>query len=100
MTVEAAEAILKYNVGIKCATITPDEARVEEFKLKKVSGFWCFIVGVGLCLFACFSVFFGGDDGVTGPAHTDPHTHQTTTHNQPPTTPQTHTNPPPLVIKP
>lgn len=36
VTVEAAEAILKYNVGIKCATITPDEARVEEFKLKKM----------------------------------------------------------------
>ena len=29
MTIEAAEAIRKYNVGIKCATITPDEARVE-----------------------------------------------------------------------
>merc|ERR1712183_130140 len=36
VTVDAAEAILKYNVGIKCATITPDEARVEEFKLKKM----------------------------------------------------------------
>ncbi|TPX57683.1 isocitrate dehydrogenase (NADP+) [Powellomyces hirtus] len=36
VTLEAAEAILKYNVGIKCATITPDEARVEEFKLKKM----------------------------------------------------------------
>lgn len=34
VTVEAAEAILKYNVGIKCATITPDEARVKEFGLK------------------------------------------------------------------
>ena len=33
---ECAEAIKKYNVGIKCATITPDEARVEEFKLKKM----------------------------------------------------------------
>ena len=31
VTVEAAEAIKKYNVGIKCATITPDEARVREF---------------------------------------------------------------------
>ena len=29
VTVEAAEAIKKYNVGIKCATITPDEARVK-----------------------------------------------------------------------
>lgn len=29
MTVDAAHAILKHNVGIKCATITPDEARVE-----------------------------------------------------------------------
>ena len=29
VTVESAEAILKYNVGIKCATITPDEQRVE-----------------------------------------------------------------------
>src|SRR6056297_2908723 len=36
ITVDAAEAIKKYNVGIKCATITPDEARVEEFKLKKM----------------------------------------------------------------
>src|SRR6202012_4827493 len=35
VTVEAAEAIKKYGVGVKCATITPDEARVEEFKLKK-----------------------------------------------------------------
>ncbi|MGO4387087.1 NADP-dependent isocitrate dehydrogenase [Microvirga sp. 2YAF29] len=34
VTVEAAEAIKKYGVGVKCATITPDEARVEEFKLK------------------------------------------------------------------
>lgn len=35
MTVDAAEAIKKYNVGIKCATITPDEARVEGKKKKK-----------------------------------------------------------------
>jgi len=34
VTVEAAEAIKKYGVGVKCATITPDEGRVEEFKLK------------------------------------------------------------------
>ncbi|MEO6359822.1 MAG: NADP-dependent isocitrate dehydrogenase [Sphingomicrobium sp.] len=36
ITVEAAAAIKKYGVGVKCATITPDEARVEEFKLKKM----------------------------------------------------------------
>jgi len=36
VTVEAANAILKHKVGIKCATITPDEARVEEFKLKEM----------------------------------------------------------------
>lgn len=36
VTVDAAHAIQKYNVGIKCATITPDEARVEEFKLKRM----------------------------------------------------------------
>lgn len=36
VTVEAAEAILKHGVGVKCATITPDEARVEEFHLKKM----------------------------------------------------------------
>ena len=36
ITVDAAEAIKKYNVGIKCATITPDEARVKEFDLKKM----------------------------------------------------------------
>jgi isocitrate dehydrogenase len=35
VTMDAAEAIKKYSVGVKCATITPDEARVEEFKLKK-----------------------------------------------------------------
>lgn len=34
ITIDAAEAIKKYNVGVKCATITPDEARVEEFGLK------------------------------------------------------------------
>ena len=35
ITKDAAEAIKKYNVGVKCATITPDEDRVEEFGLKK-----------------------------------------------------------------
>ena len=34
ITVDCANAIKKYGVGIKCATITPDEARVKEFKLK------------------------------------------------------------------
>eukprot|EP01068_Selenidium_serpulae_P012280 Selendium_serpulae@DN5793_c0_g1_i1.p1 len=36
VTIDAANAIKQYSVGIKCATITPDEARVEEFKLKKM----------------------------------------------------------------
>jgi isocitrate dehydrogenase len=36
ITVEAAHAIAKYGVGIKCATITPDEARVKEFHLKQM----------------------------------------------------------------
>lgn len=36
VTIDAANAINKYGVGVKCATITPDEARVEEFKLKKM----------------------------------------------------------------
>ena len=36
VTIDAANAIKEYKVGIKCATITPDEARVEEFKLKKM----------------------------------------------------------------
>ena len=36
VTIEAAEAIKQYGVGVKCATITPDEARVEEFSLKKM----------------------------------------------------------------
>ena len=34
-TIDETEAIKKFGVGVKCATITPDEARVEEFKLKK-----------------------------------------------------------------
>ncbi|CAH1405151.1 unnamed protein product [Nezara viridula] len=36
VTIDCAEAIKKYNVGIKCATITPDEKRVEEFNLKQM----------------------------------------------------------------
>merc|ERR1712086_659892 len=36
VTIDCAEAIKKHKVGVKCATITPDEARVEEFKLKKM----------------------------------------------------------------
>src|SRR5215217_2739218 len=36
ITIDSAHAIQKYGVGIKCATITPDEQRVEEFKLKKM----------------------------------------------------------------
>ena len=36
ITIDSAKAIKEHNVGIKCATITPDEARVEEFKLKKM----------------------------------------------------------------
>ncbi|KMT17461.1 hypothetical protein BVRB_2g037990 [Beta vulgaris subsp. vulgaris] len=36
VTVESAQATLKYNVAIKCATITPDEARVKEFNLKSM----------------------------------------------------------------
>lgn len=35
VTLDAAAAIKKYSVGVKCATITPDEARVEEFHLKQ-----------------------------------------------------------------
>lgn len=36
VTIDAAHAIQKHGVGVKCATITPDEARVEEFGLKKM----------------------------------------------------------------
>ena len=36
VTIDSAEAILKYNVGIKCATITPDEERVEGIKIVKL----------------------------------------------------------------
>ena len=36
VTVDAAEAIKRHGVGVKCATITPDEARVREFNLKKM----------------------------------------------------------------
>lgn len=36
ITVDSANAIKQYGVGVKCATITPDEARVEEFSLKKM----------------------------------------------------------------
>jgi len=36
ITIDSANAIKKYGVGVKCATITPDEARVEEFHLKKM----------------------------------------------------------------
>src|SRR5437762_10363431 len=36
VTIDAANAIKQYGVGIKCATITPDEARVKEFSLKQM----------------------------------------------------------------
>jgi isocitrate dehydrogenase len=36
VTIDSAKATKKYGVAVKCATITPDEARVEEFKLKKM----------------------------------------------------------------
>src|SRR3954451_23997183 len=36
VTIDAANAIKRHGVGVKCATITPDEARVEEFSLKKM----------------------------------------------------------------
>ena len=36
VTIECAKAIQQYGAGVKCATITPDEARVKEFKLKKM----------------------------------------------------------------
>lgn len=36
VTVDAANAIKKHGVGVKCATITPDEARVKEFNLKEM----------------------------------------------------------------
>src|SRR5437016_2436605 len=36
VTIDAANAIKQHGVGVKCATITPDEARVKEFKLKKM----------------------------------------------------------------
>jgi isocitrate dehydrogenase len=36
VTIDSAHAIQKHGIGVKCATITPDEARVEEFKLKKM----------------------------------------------------------------
>src|SRR5450631_1327814 len=36
VTIDAAHAIARHGVGVKCATITPDEARVEEFGLKKM----------------------------------------------------------------
>src|ERR1041384_7802493 len=36
VTIDSANAIKKYGVGVKCATITPDEARVEEFNLKEM----------------------------------------------------------------
>lgn len=45
VTHDAAEAIKKYSVGVKCATITPDEQRVEEFKLKK-STLNCSIIAI------------------------------------------------------
>ena len=36
VTIDAAHAIQEYGVGVKCATITPDEARVKEFNLRKM----------------------------------------------------------------
>src|ERR1044072_3215290 len=53
VTIDAANAIKQYGVGVKCATITPDEARVKEFNLKKMwkspKGTIRNILGGGIC---------------------------------------------------
>ena len=64
ITIDAAEATKKYGVAIKCATITPDEARVEEFGLKKMCDrrtvqfaiFWAASSSANLSSFAMFRV--------------------------------------------
>ena len=53
VTVDAAYAIKKYKVGIKCATITPDEARMVEFGLKK-----CINHRMGLSGISSMELFF------------------------------------------
>jgi hypothetical protein len=55
VTVQAANAILKYQVGVKCATITPDEARVEEFNLKQM---WKSPNGTVCRFLSCQAPFF------------------------------------------
>ena len=61
VTLDAAKAIKECKVGIKCATITPDEARVEEFKLKKMwkspNGTIRNILGTGQLSFLYYSIF-------------------------------------------
>src|SRR3546814_20934533 len=46
ITIDSANAILKYGVGVKCATITPDEGRVKEFGLKDM---WKSQIGRAAC---------------------------------------------------
>ena len=50
ITIDCAKAILEHNVGVKCATITPDEDRVKEFNLKKMwkSPNACLPITIGL----------------------------------------------------
>jgi isocitrate dehydrogenase len=55
VTIDAAEAIKKYSVGVKCATITPDEARVKEFNLKQSK--WPIPHPVSCPMKLCFSLF-------------------------------------------
>jgi isocitrate dehydrogenase len=71
VTVESAEAILKYNVGIKCATITPDEARVEEFKLKQM---WRSPNGTvrTVASLTCLMVFISHPTRASSPRPADP----------------------------
>jgi isocitrate dehydrogenase len=50
VTIDSAEAIKKYSVGVKCATITPDEARVKEFNLKQSRPILPLYLGSGMKL--------------------------------------------------
>ena len=58
VTVEAAEAIKKYGVGIKCATITPDEERVKEFNFSLGVSSKCCLKVLWKKLFASFQLTF------------------------------------------
>lgn len=104
VTIDAAEAIKKFSVGVKCATITPDEARVKEFKLRKSAKYFtiCPTYGPIANIISAISVVVSQWHHPQHPGwHRLPRTHRDPAHSSSPSWLETaHHNRPPCLWRP